>query len=288
MKEKTDKIVNSPPSTLSNLWLFFVVVFCWTWCFWIAAAALGVSAQSALGIVLEVLGLLGPMVGGIGFTYFTQSKESWLEYWSRIIDPKRIRAKWYLIIFLFVPGLMAVAVLLDVASGGSAVLLISEKVTPFLSAPSTIVPFLLGVFIYGPFPEELGWRGYALDRLQARWNALVSSLTLGAIWALWHLPLFFIKDTLFYSQGVWSPWFWLFVAGVVPTAVTYTWIFNNTRRSTLAAILFHFMSNVTYELANATAGTNVYATLLWIIAAIAVVALWGAGTLSGREHAPSG
>lgn len=228
------------------------------------------------------------MVGGISFTYFTQSKESWLEYWSRIIDPKRIRAKWYLIIFLFVPGLMAVAVLLDVASGGSAVLLISEKVTPFLSAPSTIVPFLLGVFIYGPFPEELGWRGYALDRLQARWNALVSSLTLGAIWALWHLPLFFIKDTLFYSQGVWSPWFWLFVAGVVPTAVTYTWIFNNTRRSTLAAILFHFMSNVTYELANATAGTNVYATLLWIIAAIAVVALWGAGTLSGREHAPSG
>ena len=228
------------------------------------------------------------MLGGIGFTYFTQSKESWLEYWSRIIDPKRIRAKWYLIIFLFVPGLMAVAVLLDVASGGSAALLIREKVTPFLSAPSTIVPFLLGVFIYGPFPEELGWRGYALDRLQARWNALVSSLILGAIWALWHLPLFFIKDTLFYSQGAWSPWFWLFVVGVVPTAVIYTWIFNNTRSSTLAAILFHFMSNVTYELANVTAGTNFYSTLLWIIAAIAVVALWGAGTLSGREHAPSG
>jgi len=120
-------------------------------------------------------------------------------------------------------------------------------VTPFLSAPSTIVPFLLGVFIYGPFPEELGWRGYALDRLQARWNALVSTLILGAIWALWHLPLFFIKDTLFYSQGAWSPWFWLFVVGVIPTAVIYTWIFNNTRRSTLAAILFHFMSNVTYE-----------------------------------------
>ncbi len=289
MKEKTDKIVTSPPSTLSNLWLFFVVVFCWTWFFWIAAAALGVSAQSALGIVLEVLGLLGPMLGGIGFTYFTQSKESWREYWSRIIDPKRVRPKWYLIIFLFVPGLFAVAVLLDVASSGSAALvLIRERVAPFLSAPSTIVPFVLGVFIYGPFPEELGWRGYALDQLQARWNALVSSLILGAVWTLWHVPLFFIKDTLFYSHGAWSPWFWQFMMEVIPFAVIFTWIFNNTRRSTLAAILFHFMANFTPDLTNVTAGTNFYSALLWIIAAIAVVALWGAGTLTGREYAPSG
>ena len=154
---------------------------------------------------------------------------------------------------------------------------------PFLSAPLTLVPFALRVFVHGPFPEELGWRGYVLDRLQARWNALVSSLILGVIWALWHMPLFFIKDMLHYSEGVGSPWFWQFMVGVIPMAVILTWIFNNTRRSTLAAILFHFMANLTYQLANVTAGTNFYSTLLWIIAAIAVVALWGAGTLTGRE-----
>jgi membrane protease YdiL (CAAX protease family) len=236
-----------------------------------------------LGIALEVLGLLGPMLGGIGFTYFTRSKETWLEYWSRIIDPKRIRLNWYLIIFLLVPGLYAAAMLLDIASG--APVLVRERLTAYLSAPLTIAPFLLRVFIYGPVPEELGWRGYALDRLQARWNALVSSLILGAIWAIWHVPLFFIKDTLFYNQGIWSLWFWLFVVEVIPTAVIYTWIFNNTRRSTLAAILFHFMSNVTAEFANVTDLTNMYQTLLWIIAAIVVVALWGAGTLTRREHA---
>ena len=62
-------------------------------------------------------------------------------------------------------------------------------------------------------------------------------------------------------------------------AVILTWIFNNIRRSTLAAILFHFMANLTYELTNVTAGTNFYSTLLWIIAAIAVVALWGCTNL---------
>lgn len=280
MKEEADSIATSLPSTLSSLWLFFVVVFGWTWFFWILAAASGISAQSPLGAALEVLGVLGPMLGGIGFAYFTQSKESWLQYWSRIIDPRRVRARWYLVIFLFAPGLYAVAVLLDAAWGGHAALLTSERVTPFLSAPPTMVPFLLGVFIYGPIPEELGWRGYALDRLQARWNALASSLILGAIWSLWHLPLFFIKDTLFYNQGAWSAWFWLFVVLVIPTAVIYTWIFNNTRRSTLAAILFHFMSNVTAELANVTDRTNLHSTLLWIVAATVVVGCWGARTLT--------
>jgi CAAX protease family protein len=229
------------------------------------------------------------MVGGISLTYLTQGKEGRHEYWSRIVDPKRIRAKWYLVIFLFVPALMAVAALLDFATGGSGTLAqIEERVAPFLAAPLTIVPFALGVFVQGPLPEELGWRGYVLDRLQSRWTALVSSLILGTIWALWHLPLFFIKDMIHFTHGVWSAWFWQFMVGVVPMAVILTWIFNNTRRSTLAAILFHFMANLTYGLANVTAGTNFYSTLLWIIAAIAVVALWGPGTLVRREHSPLG
>lgn len=286
MNKSTERAATSLPPTRSALWLFFGAVFGWTWFFWILAAALGVSAQSPLGIVLEVLGLLGPMLGGIGFAYFTLSKDGWHEYWLRIVDPRRIGAGWYLVIFLFVPVLMAIAALLDVASGGNAAALIRERMAPFLSAPSTIFPFVLGVLIYGPFPEELGWRGYALDQLQARWNALASSLILGAIWALWHVPLFFIKDTLFYSQGAGSLWFWLFVAVVIPTAVIYTWIFNNTRRSTLAAILFHFMSNVAYELANVTDRTNLYSSLLWILAAIAVVAWGGGATLMRRDAAP--
>jgi CAAX protease family protein len=178
--------------------IFLDLVFLDTGC------GIGNKRSSALGIALEVLGLLGPMLGGIGFTYFTQDNESWREYWSRIVDPKRIPAKWYLVIFLFVPVLMAIAVLLDVVLGGGAVLAQIGK-TPFLSAPLTIIPFAVHLFIYGPFPEELGWRGYVLDRLQARWNALVSSLILGATWPLWHLPLFYIKDTYpHYSQGAWS------------------------------------------------------------------------------------
>lgn len=277
------------PLTLNRLWLFFILVFCWTWFFWLLAAAWGTSVQTASGKSLLFLGLLGPMLGGIGFTYLAQDKEYQRQYWSRIVDSRRIGAKWCAIIFLFVPVLMAIAVLLDVASSGNETLArIGGRVTPFLSTPLAIVPFALAVFMRGPFFEELGWRAYALDQLQARWNALVSSVILGTIWALWHLPLFFFNDTLHYVQGVWSPWFWLFMVQIIPTAVIYTWIFNNTQRSTLAAIFFHFMSNVTYELANVTDGTNLYATLLWIVAAVVVVAFWGAPTLTRRSTDDAG
>ncbi len=287
MHEKADDSQTLPAPLIASPWSFFIFVFCWTWLFWILTAALGISAQSTSGIALVVAGLLGPMLGGIGFSYLTQDNAGWREYWSRIIDPRRIPARWYLVIFLFVPCLMVIAVLLDIAVNGNAVLAqIGERVSPFMAAPYTVVPFLMRVVIYGPFPEELGWRGYVLDRLQAKWNALLSSLILGGVWALWHLPLFFIKDmNPHYSQGAGSLWFWLFMVEVVPTAIIYTWIFNNTHRSTLAAIIFHFVSNITAELTNATTGTNFYATLLWVIAAVVIVALWGAATPMRREHA---
>ncbi len=281
MAEKVDKTPSSLSSTVFSRWVFFAVVFCWSWLFWTLAAALGISVQTTLGEMLLILGLLGPTLGGIGFAYLTQERKYWREFWLRIFDPRRIKAQWYLVIILFVPGLLATAVLLDVATAGNVVLVqIGKKVGSFLSAPMTIAPFLFLTFIQGPLPEELGWRGYALDQLQARWSALVSSLILGAIWALWHLPLFFIKDLYYFDHGFWSLEFWMFMVGVIPTAVIYTWIFNNTNRSTLGAILFHFMSNFTFELGNLTNGTTLYSTLLWIVTAMAVVALWGAETLT--------
>jgi membrane protease YdiL (CAAX protease family) len=228
------------------------------------------------------------MLSGISFTYFTETGHNWHEYWQRVFDVGRIPVGWYVVIFLFVPILFATAVLLDVASGGSDTLAqIRKSLTPFLSAPLMIIPFVLLILINGPVPEELGWRGYVLDQLQGRWSALVSSIILGVIWTVWHLPLFFIKD-MKHDVGIRSLWFWLFVLQTIPVTVVFTWIFNNTLRSTLGAILFHFMANLTAEIANKTDRTNLYSTLLWILAAIAVVSFCGADTLTRREHMPPG
>jgi membrane protease YdiL (CAAX protease family) len=88
------------------------------------------------------------------------------------------------------------------------------------------------MLFFGPVPEELGWRGCALDRLQERDSALISSLIIGGTWALWHLPLFFIAGTYQHGLGVGTPAFWLFMVTKFPDSILMTWIYNNTRRST--------------------------------------------------------
>jgi hypothetical protein len=119
-----------------------------------------------------------------------------------------------------------------------------------------------------------------LDRLQERRTALVSSLILGVVWSLWHLPLFFIQGSYQAGLGVGTLAFWSFMVGIVPLTVIFTWIFNNTVRSTLAVILFHSMVNFTGESIALTVRADTYATLLWILAAIGITVIWGAKTLT--------
>jgi uncharacterized protein len=279
MTEEADNTA-VPRPTFFTPWLFFVFAFCWSWFFWIWAALGGISVLTTLGKVLLLLGLLGPMLGGVCCAYLTPKKDYRREYWVRVIDPSRVYARWWSVIFLFVPAAMTMAALLAFASGDSVIPEIGKRLAKTLADPYTTISFALGVFMKGPLPEELGWRGYALDQLQTRWSALASSLILGVLWAAWHLPLFFMKGMYHHDQGLWSAGFWLFMAGVFPTAIVFTWIFNNTNRSTLAAIIFHFVANVSYELGNVSDLTNLYATLIWFLSAMIIVALWGRRTLT--------
>ncbi|MFC1975447.1 type II CAAX prenyl endopeptidase Rce1 family protein [Chloroflexota bacterium] len=273
-----NKTSNSSISTLSTPWLFFAATFIWTWFFWILAALLGLSMDSAAGFIILFIGILGPMVTGIGFTYLTYGQEGRRDYWLRIIDFKRISVRWYLVIFLLVPILNALAALFDILLGGSGATW-GEAAVNFLSAPLSIIPSILFASLI-PFIEELGWRGYVLDRLQGRWSALVSTLILGTVWSLWHLPLFFVEGTYQYNLGVGSLTFWLFMIGIIPLSFSFTWIYNNTRRSTLAVILFHSMVNFTGEIIAITERADTYSILLWFVAAIGIAVIWGAKTFT--------
>lgn len=69
-----------------------------------------------------------------------------------------------------------------------------------IGSVSVALGLVFFTFWFGPLPEELGWRGFALDRLQRRTTALRASLILGTLWALWHLPLFYMPGT--YQAGL--------------------------------------------------------------------------------------
>ena len=94
------------------------------------------------------------------------------------------------------------------------------------------------IFIFTALGEEIGWRAYALPRLQTRFSPFTSSLILGVIWAFWHLPLFWMTGNFHRQLSV--SWFLLQVLG---STFLYTWMFNRTNGSLLIALLFHTSSN---------------------------------------------
>lgn len=165
-----------------------------------------------------------------------------------------------------------VAGVLDVLLGGVGMQ--PEALARFIGEPMAIIPFMVFILLFGPVPEEIGWRGYALDRLQTRWSAVGSSLILGSVWALWHMPLFFIEGSYHYGLGFGTTGFWLFVLNLILVSVVMTWIYNNTNRSTLSAILFHFMINFVGELFELPGSAEVYQFLLWAGVALIVVLAW--------------
>ena len=270
---------------LQGPWRFFALAYGISWLFWIPAALLGRDAATFPVMLLHALGGTGPLLAAIVLTCFKEDRAGRRDYWLRVIEGKRIGAGWYGVILLTVPTLAILAALLDLISGGSGIYM--QAAMPFGPHPLAIVPFALFTLLFGPLPEELGWRGYALDRLQRRWSALASSLLLGISWTVWHLPLFVIGGTYQSGLGLGTLPFWLFMIDKIPQSVLMTWIYNNNRRSTLSAVLFHFMINFTGELFALTERAELYQVLLWVIAATAVTLTWGPQTLTQGRKSPS-
>jgi len=272
----------SAPDWKTSPWPYFILALGWSWLFWIPVVLTGMDISVTPGIALFTIGIFGPAVSAILLTCLTGNKKERRDYWSRLISFTRIGPRWYAIIILIAPVYSVLAILSGLVIKGNIPAV--DTAVRYVMHPLTIIPFAIVRMVYGPLPEELGWRGYALDRLQRKWNALVSSLVLGVIWAVWHTPMFFMRGSLMSEVlPLWSTEFWVVMGpGILAGSVVMTWIYNNTQRSTLAAILFHFMMNFTAEFLRLPGDIKTYQFVWLTIIAIVVTLVYGPATLKGK------
>jgi membrane protease YdiL (CAAX protease family) len=209
-------------SALSVTALFFVLAFAITWALQLPAvlAARGVIAGPPpvlLGLV--GVGAFGPMAAA---TIAARVDGSGVRALYAPLRRWRVGLGWY-IVALFAPGGLFVAAALVYNALGHA--------EPLLYPPAGGA-FLLAAVVF-PFGEEIGWRGYALPRLSARFGPLGASVVLGVLWTLWHVPMLTL-------QGVVEPELYaMFIAFLVGGSIVFTWIYEHTRGSLLLAVLAH-------------------------------------------------
>jgi membrane protease YdiL (CAAX protease family) len=213
-----------------------VVLFCalacaFSWADWglILASARGWIPVS---VPLNPWGSFGPAVAALVVCGYRDGLRG-IRTLLRGILAWRFGWRLWLVALLGPSALVALALAVYVVAGGD--------LQPWKAADvgQLLLLAVIVLVVGGPLGEEIGWRGYLLPQLLRRTGPLAASLLVAAVWAVWHLPLFWVPGAT--QEGSSIPAFIAFVAGF---SILTTWLYVASGGSLLAAILFHNAINV--------------------------------------------
>lgn len=219
---------------------FFILTFLLSWLAWLPGMLLTNHYIQPNGFLLQLNTILNP-VGGMMpslvafFLVYREQGVSGVKKSASRVFKLRL-GYWYFPLFLIIPLCLVLAHCINIPFGH-----------PFpdrqiFHEPWMILPLFL-LFLVMVASEEFGWRGFALDKLQTKWSAFNSSIIIGSIWALWHIPMFLSNG--FAHHDIPLPFGQLFIT-LVLTSVLITWLQNNTR-SLAPAFIIHALINLSGE-----------------------------------------
>jgi membrane protease YdiL (CAAX protease family) len=214
---------------------FFALVYLIAWACWIPALLLGRPAAAptadptqagSLVALLQILGNYGPTLAAVLLLALLGGRGELKGLLVRL-RPRRIGVRWAAIVLLLPVAVLLPGFIVYVLIGGPIAGMDLLMLLPLL---------LVSVFVSG-LGEELGWRGYALPRLQRRNGPLAASVIVGVLWAVWHLPVYCSASAQ--SGVLFALEFVLYSLIVVSFSVILTWVYNATDRSLWMVVLMH-------------------------------------------------
>lgn len=244
---------------------FYVIVFVCTWFWWLFSILFSEGATLYLGMFL---GLISPAVVAVITVLTSKNKALIHDFKKKIIGFYRIRPRYIVMAVLIFAAVVAASIGISVAFGGSIKQFsFTEDFSFSIGGSSALLTILLASSI-----EELGWRGYGEDAVGAYHSWFKESIIFGCIWALWHVPLFWVAGT--YQYGLKEMGFVYvlnFLLSVIPLDFIQTWVYVKNNRSMLATIIFHLFINIMQEKINMSPETKCIETIFVTIAAIIIV-----------------
>ena len=249
------------------MFVFFTLTCLLAWAWWIASISL--ASPSISPTLLGLIALPGTFAPAIVALWLTARAEGPAGVSALLGRTLRAGAGpgWYLLAVFYVAAAKLIAAVAHRLIAGEWPVFAALPWYALFAATFLSTPFQAG--------EELGWRGYALPRLTTRFGLARASILLGAIWAAWHLPLFYLPGTNTTGQP-----FLPYALAVTALSVAMAALYRISNGSLLLMMVMHAAANnmgslVSGRTADATDPLALQAsTMAWLVPA----ALWvGAG-----------
>ncbi len=259
---------------------YFVAAYAISWGGALLVAAPKLAGGAALtrtdGLLMFPLMLLGPSLAGIALTGVVAGRSGLRDLFARM-RRWRVGAWWYAVALLTPPALV-VAVLLA----------LSALVSPVFAPNRFWVGLSFGIL--AGLLEEIGWTGYALPKMRARYGTLGAGVLLGLLWGLWHAPVIDYLGAASPHGAYWLAYFLAFIAAMTAMRVLIAWVATKTE-SVLLAQLMHASSTGALAMlspapiapAQEAFWYAVYATALWVLVAIVAIIIRVVATYRRRR-----
>ena len=241
---------------------FFVLTYALMWACFISVAVTGIPVYAPLGGVLVLLGTFAPSLVALWLTSRTEGDTGVRALLGGVFK-WRVPVRWYLFALAYIPAIKLTAALIHRVATGAWPRFGDDPWYLILAGITVSTPFQAG--------EEIGWRGYALPRLAARFGLGRASILLGLIWACWHLPQFFIPEADTYGQS-----FYVYLLQVTALSVAMAWLYARTNGSLLLVMLLHAAVNNAKDIVPSSlpGGTNTFGLSASLVAWLTVTLLW--------------
>ncbi|MEM7367492.1 MAG: type II CAAX endopeptidase family protein [Bacteroidota bacterium] len=220
------------------IWSFLIINYAISWSFLYPSYQLilahdGITPLALIGFI----GAYGPSIAAI-IVQSILDKEKLNPLLRSLI---RIKTSWQVILFvLIVPILLYVLAYLM-----SATFLGGNLSFSWLAGLSSLPLWVLLALPFGPMGEELGWRGFLLPKLLARYSIFKSTLLVGLAWGVWHMASFTFPGAAlpsFFEVSIWT--IFLYFLNTIGLSFVFTYVHLQTNGSTFYAILLHAFFNV--------------------------------------------
>lgn len=216
---------------------FFVLAYLGSWVlwspWWLSQSGIGVLPFELPFVAVASINQLGLFAGPFASALLVNRIIEGRDRPNRLLRSMvqwRARPFWYVLALILIPAATGLGYLI---LPGTTLVLDGGALAVLGVLTTTYLIYLLG----GPVQEEIGWRGFALPRLQARLSPVTAALVLGVIHCAWHAPLFFTSewDTARHEPSQ----FLAYLLLVLSMSVILSWLFNGSHGSVMLAILGH-------------------------------------------------